>query len=476
MGGDYDGLFLTTKPQALSFIYRSIGCLQSLRPRPGAEAYEPPCVPCLLPTGFIRWQTIQLLMDPDEHWGYLVRAMELWDICDAHGNPFPKDLPRDAFAAEPDVEMIKWHEHVSARLEQDYRNQQAQSNPSSPPHFTGYHYRFTGKDPLPDEEEYFSAPGHGQRYRPQSRHEPEPPRQRQHRRESSDEYPDLSRHRHRPQSQSAYYHRENGGRSGMASPRCPSPAPRMDHHHRRTRGRERASMHAHPSNYETDETDLEPESGYTTREDERDPPHRRRRSHRHHNLSPPDEVRARRHSHDAYTRKPVRDLSPHTPRRPCGYEPEPVPIPRTRKYNSDGTPLYRPREGRSRSRPSGGISWKEYIFGTHHHDPPAPAPEPPMYTRMPHTPRRRHHLDPYANEDLRRGSYGGTPGSRPGSGSGPERPRAYSTAGYPGSGGSRYPSPQRGCAPKRYPGHGPEMPYMPRRQPPAPHAHPHAYD
>ncbi|KGO48290.1 hypothetical protein PEX1_071190 [Penicillium expansum] len=108
VGGNYDPLFLETKGQALSFIYQSLGCFHSLQP--SANPYEPPSIPSLLPNGFVRWQTIQLLMDPDEHSVYLQNAVNLWDIPDANGETFPKTIPRDAFPSEPDPEMLEWHE------------------------------------------------------------------------------------------------------------------------------------------------------------------------------------------------------------------------------------------------------------------------------------------------------------------------------------------------------------------------------
>ncbi|KAJ5531971.1 hypothetical protein N7494_008523 [Penicillium frequentans] len=95
VGGNYDPLFLGTKSTALSFIYQSLGCFHSLQP--SSNPYEPPSVPSLQPAGFVRWQTIQLLMEPDEHWQYLRNAVSMWDIADANGELFPKEIPRDAF-------------------------------------------------------------------------------------------------------------------------------------------------------------------------------------------------------------------------------------------------------------------------------------------------------------------------------------------------------------------------------------------
>ncbi|KAJ5631837.1 uncharacterized protein N7484_011937 [Penicillium longicatenatum] len=451
VGGNYDPLFLGTKSTALSFIYQSLGCFHSLQP--SNNPYEPPSVPSLLPAGFVRWQTIQLLMEPDEHWQYLQNAVSMWDITDANGELFPKDIPRDAFPSEPDPEMLQWHEGVSRRLELDYMKRKTQR--ASPPDFGGYHYRFSGKDPLPDEEEYVSHPPRQSAQRHHSYYEPDRAgRRRQHHRRLSAEYPAFNTHRPEPS-----FSRQDGGRSGVSSPRCPSPSSR-EYSHYHTRDHEQPTWHAHhPFPPEMGEPP-EPEnvSDDTIHEEEPEPepePQPRRRAR--HNLSPPHS-RTRRHSHDAYSRKPFRDLSPSAPRRSHrGYDYEiPVPIPKTRKSNSDGTPRLHNHDDRSRSR-SSGVKFKEFVFDVPHPGPapapaPAPVPDPAMYMPPPPrpSPRHRYNIDTYA-EDVRRGSYSGgsTGGSRPGSGgSGSERPRSYSSAGFPPR-TSRWTSPSRGPA-KRY--------------------------
>ncbi|KAF7592135.1 hypothetical protein BBP40_000683, partial [Aspergillus hancockii] len=103
VGGNYDVLFLDTRPSALSFIYQRLGCFHSIQPT--NDPYKPPSIPALQPNGFVRWQTIQLLLDPDEHSRWLQNAVELWDIETPNGGTFPKLIPRDAFPAEPDPEM-----------------------------------------------------------------------------------------------------------------------------------------------------------------------------------------------------------------------------------------------------------------------------------------------------------------------------------------------------------------------------------
>ena len=124
VGGNYDTLFLSTPNSSLSFIYQSLGCFHTLQP--SSNAFEPPCIPTLLPHGFVRWQTIQLLLCPDEHSGFLREAVKHFDVVNpSTGRVFPKDIPRNVFPAEPDDEMVKWHDTVGKRLEQEYEASQA---------------------------------------------------------------------------------------------------------------------------------------------------------------------------------------------------------------------------------------------------------------------------------------------------------------------------------------------------------------
>ncbi|OQD62436.1 hypothetical protein PENPOL_c012G05913 [Penicillium polonicum] len=438
VGGNYDPLFLETKGQALSFIYQSLGCFHSLQPP--ANPYEPPSIPSLLPNGFVRWQTIQLLMDPDEHSVYLQNAVNLWDIADVNGEIFPKTIPRDAFPSEPDPEMLEWHEGVSRRLERDYLKRHTKR--ASPPDFGTYHYHFSGKDPLPDEDDYFSRPRRAASKR-RSHVEPDRPSDhRHHRRNYSGEYPAFSARR------------PGTNRPGFSTPRVSSPPP-WGERPARSSGRDQGGRHGHPLSPGTGEvpdvSDVSSDELARRRKDRAKPNKHQERRH----LSPPSNSSARRHSHEAYTRRPFRDLSPTSPsRQRRGHESHPS---RSSKSNSEPSPKFHPRDysrdhprdrdprdrdprdypkenpkDRSRSR-TAGVKFREFIFG----DPaPAPAaPEPPFY-RPPTPPPPRavpRHLGTYAADDMRRGSYSGgsTGNSRPSSGgSGSERPRSYSSAGF----------------------------------------------
>ncbi|KAI9677158.1 MAG: hypothetical protein M1829_002732 [Trizodia sp. TS-e1964] len=115
VGGNYDPLFVDTSHSALSFIYSSLGCAHKLLPTD--NDFSPPSIPALLPRGFVRWQTIQLLLDPNEHVPYLQETVRKYDIKNMlTGEIFPKILPRDCFPARADLRMLEWHNGVCETL------------------------------------------------------------------------------------------------------------------------------------------------------------------------------------------------------------------------------------------------------------------------------------------------------------------------------------------------------------------------
>ena len=414
-------------------------------------------------------------MDPDEHSVYLQNAVKLWDIADVTGEIFPKTIPRDAFPSEPDPEMLEWHEGVSRRLERDYLKRHTKR--ASPPDFGTYHYHFSGKDPLPDEDDYFSRPRRAASKRHSNVEPDRPSDHRHHRRNYSGEYPAFSARR------------PGTNRPGFSTPRVSSPPP-WGERPARSCGRDQGGRHGHPLSPGTGEVpDVSDVSSDELARRRKDRAKLNKHQERRH-LSPPSHNSARRHSHEAYTRRPFRDLSPTSPsRQRRGYESHPS---RSSKSNSEPSPKLHPRDysrahprdrdprdrdprdypkenakDRSRSR-TAGVKFREFIFG----DPaPAPAaPEPPFY-RPPTPPPPRavpRHLGTYAADDMRRGSYSGgsTGNSRPSSGgSGSERPRSYSSAGFhPRTTGWASP---RNSASKRYtPETVPEDGYIPSRRVP----------
>ncbi|KAL9001042.1 MAG: hypothetical protein Q9169_000526 [Polycauliona sp. 2 TL-2023] len=115
VGGDYDPLFLETPKASLSFIYQSMGCFHTLQPE--KDPYLAPDIPTLTIQGFIRFQTIQLLLEPDLHASFLQQAVKRLDLVNpADGLPFPDRLPRNALPSRPDPEVVIWHGGVAENL------------------------------------------------------------------------------------------------------------------------------------------------------------------------------------------------------------------------------------------------------------------------------------------------------------------------------------------------------------------------
>ena len=115
VGGNYDALFLDSASASLAFIYRSLGCFHILQQE--KDPFATPSIPALTPAGFVRWQTVQLLLCPQEHIPYLQEAVKRFEILNmGPGGPFPKILPVECLPRTPDVEMTKWHERVGDKL------------------------------------------------------------------------------------------------------------------------------------------------------------------------------------------------------------------------------------------------------------------------------------------------------------------------------------------------------------------------
>ncbi|ORY04570.1 hypothetical protein BCR34DRAFT_55820 [Clohesyomyces aquaticus] len=120
VGGNYDVLFIDTPPSSIAFIYRSLGAFHSLQPGPDDDGYVTPTIPALKKRGFVTWQTIQLLLGPEEHVPFLQRAVELFDVVDPKTRTsFPKILPKECFPDRPDDAMEAWYQGVAERLKRE---------------------------------------------------------------------------------------------------------------------------------------------------------------------------------------------------------------------------------------------------------------------------------------------------------------------------------------------------------------------
>ena len=129
VGGDYDPLFIGTPPASVAFIYKSLGCRHSLQPAGTDDDFATPSIPALKPKGFVTWQTIQLLLYPEEHMPFIQKAVTDFDIRDPKtGQVFPKLLPTECFPRRPDEQMVAWYEAVSQRLMREAEIEEERKN------------------------------------------------------------------------------------------------------------------------------------------------------------------------------------------------------------------------------------------------------------------------------------------------------------------------------------------------------------
>ncbi|KAH7319403.1 hypothetical protein BKA65DRAFT_101558 [Rhexocercosporidium sp. MPI-PUGE-AT-0058] len=132
VGGNYDSLFVEVPHPSISWIYASIGCQHTLQPT--INDFSPPTVPALTQKGFVRWQSIEILLGPEEHVPFIQNAIRLFPIFNPlTGLPFPLPVPQEAFPLVPDVEIAKWHDKCAQELRQRASPSEDENRPHLPP-------------------------------------------------------------------------------------------------------------------------------------------------------------------------------------------------------------------------------------------------------------------------------------------------------------------------------------------------------
>jgi hypothetical protein len=110
-------LFVDVPHPSISWIYASIGCQHTLQPT--NDEYKPPSIPALTTKGFVRWQSIEILLGPEEHVPFIQFAVINFGIKNPDtGEPFPKELHKESFPARADPEIEKWHNQCAEKLRQ----------------------------------------------------------------------------------------------------------------------------------------------------------------------------------------------------------------------------------------------------------------------------------------------------------------------------------------------------------------------
>jgi hypothetical protein len=108
----------------------------------------------------VRWQSIEILLGPEEHVPFIQNAVRTFNIKHPDtGVEFPTELPKEAFPLVPDVAIEKWHSDCAAKLRERATPamDDASMRPDLPPRpkvQTGYaHVR--ASRPMRGDSEYF---------------------------------------------------------------------------------------------------------------------------------------------------------------------------------------------------------------------------------------------------------------------------------------------------------------------------------
>ncbi|KAI4593529.1 hypothetical protein KJ359_009215 [Pestalotiopsis sp. 9143b] len=132
VGGDYDSLFVKAPDKSISYIWQALGVQHTLQPTD--NDFEPPSIPALTSKGFARWQSLQILLGPEEHVPFIQYAVRNWRLKHpVTGVPFPPDLPADAFPKVCDPEIDRWHKECAKRLRSDAAPAIERPSPASAP-------------------------------------------------------------------------------------------------------------------------------------------------------------------------------------------------------------------------------------------------------------------------------------------------------------------------------------------------------
>ncbi|RDW87526.1 hypothetical protein BP5796_03220 [Coleophoma crateriformis] len=133
VGGNYDSLFVEVPPTSISWIYASIGCQHTLQPT--IDDFQPPSIPALTTRGFVRWQSLEILLGPEEHVPFIQNAVRDFGLKNPEsGELFPTDLPKEAFPLKADAEIERWHAACAEKLRLEARQgEAAASRPDLPP-------------------------------------------------------------------------------------------------------------------------------------------------------------------------------------------------------------------------------------------------------------------------------------------------------------------------------------------------------
>lgn len=155
---------------SISYIWQVTGCQHTLQPTD--NDFAPPTVPALTPRGFSRWESVEILLGPEEHVPFLQYAVKNWNLRHPEtGEFFPTELPASVFPSVADEEVDLWHKSCGERLTREAAGRppcptRPPTRPGEPepvdPKFAPRHSRNASQNGTPqprqNESDYFGRP------------------------------------------------------------------------------------------------------------------------------------------------------------------------------------------------------------------------------------------------------------------------------------------------------------------------------
>ena len=128
--------------QSISFIYQVQAC-QHMLVQPNSDS-DAPSIPALTVKGFVRWQSIQILLAPENQVPVMQSAVRNWALKNPDsGLLFPVDLPAEAFPPKVDPEVERWHQQCAVKLRE-------QATPKEEPRVNASEHKDVPRPPFPD--------------------------------------------------------------------------------------------------------------------------------------------------------------------------------------------------------------------------------------------------------------------------------------------------------------------------------------
>ncbi|KAJ2893247.1 hypothetical protein MKZ38_008861 [Zalerion maritima] len=118
---DIDRFLLEAPSKDLSNMWAVMGYEHYII-QPNNDVHARPSVPALTLAGFVKWQSMQLLVDPAENVPVLQKAVKEYGLRNPDtGEPFPTELPRSCLPAEPDPKTCQWEDRCGDELRKQSR-------------------------------------------------------------------------------------------------------------------------------------------------------------------------------------------------------------------------------------------------------------------------------------------------------------------------------------------------------------------